>query len=284
MQSDFTRTGVSRPELPAASWLARGKPRASAVARTGNRAARVTTFLFETWSRLAANSVTSPRERAKELSWVAENSCALHGVRPVVRGQVPTQPCVLVANHITYFDPVVLASLVPLTAVAKREVSTWPVIGELSRKLGTLYVTREDAHSGARCLREALRSLDAGVSVLVFPEGTTTPGDGVLPFKRGIFGAAARANVPIVPVCIQYDRSDAAWVGDDPFLTHYMKSIATPCTRVSVRFMEPLTVPTVADAAPVAEAARRAIARGLWMDSFASESASMHPSWQLVSA
>lgn len=256
----------------------------SAVARTGNRAARVTAFLFETWSRLAARGAVTSRECAKELSWVAENACALHGVRPTVRGQIPSEPCVLVANHISYFDPVVLASMLPLTAVAKREVSSWPLIGELSRKLGTLYVTRDDAHSGARCLREALHALEAGVSVLVFPEGTTTTGDSVLPFKRGIFGAAARARVPVVPVCMRYDRPDAAWVGDDAFLPHYVKAITHACTRVNVRFMEALSVPSVRDAQEVAEAARRAITRGLWMDSFERSPAPVQAAWHLASA
>ncbi len=245
----------------------------SAVARTGNRAARVTAFFVETWSRMVARGPVTPRECARELSWVAENTCALHGVRPSVRGRIPSEPCVLVANHISYFDPVVLASMLPLSAVAKREVSSWPLIGELSRKLGTLYVTRDDAHSGARCLREALRALEAGVSVLVFPEGTTTVGDSVLPFKRGIFGVAARAQVPVVPVCIQYDRADAAWVGDDAFLPHYMRAMTHACTRVNVRFMDALSATSGRDAQHVAEDARRAIARGLWMDSFAHSSA-----------
>jgi len=256
----------------------------SAVARTGNRAARVTAFLFETWSRLAARSVVSPREQAKEQSWICENACALHGVRPSVRGSVPSQPCVLVANHVSYFDPIVLSSIVPLSAVAKREVGQWPLIGEVARKLGTLYVTREDAHSGARCLREAQRALEAGVSVLVFPEGTTTHGDSVLPFKRGIFGVAARAKVPVVPVSLRYDRPSAAWVGDESFIPHYMRAMTHACTRVNVRFMEPLMVPTVDDAHDVGEVARRMIARGLWMDAFASGSSSVQAAFHLVSA
>src|SRR4051812_34137738 len=82
------------------------RPELSAFARTGNRAARLTTFLLETWSRLATRGVVTPRECATELAWVAENACALHGVRPSVRGVVPSKPCVIVANHISYFDPV----------------------------------------------------------------------------------------------------------------------------------------------------------------------------------
>ena len=256
----------------------------SAVARTGHRAARVAAFLLETYSRLAVQAIASSRARAIEFSWVAENACALHGVRPTVHGQIPSEPCVLVANHISYFDPVVLASLLPLTAVAKREVCGWPLVGELSRKLGTLYVTRECAHSGARCLRQARRALEGGVSVLVFPEGTTPQGECVLPFKRGIFGIAARAGVPVVPVCIRYDRPSAAWVGDDPFLPHYMKAITHACTRVDVCFMDPVFVPTVSDAGEVAESARRAIASRLRPTSFAAGHPPIEPAWPLVVA
>ena len=85
--------------------------------------------------------------------------CALHGVRLRVGGQVPTQPSLLVANHVSYFDPMIISSLLPLTAVAKREVASWPWVGEVCRRFGVLYVDREDAHSGARVLREAMRSL-----------------------------------------------------------------------------------------------------------------------------
>jgi 1-acyl-sn-glycerol-3-phosphate acyltransferase len=256
----------------------------TAFTRTGQRAARVSTFLLETWSRLAAKQGSSARDRATELSWVAENACALHGLRPQVVGTPPSGPCVLVANHITYFDPVVIASLLPLTAVAKREVLHWPVVGELARKLGTLAVTREDTHSGARCLREVLRSLEQGVSVLVFPEGTTTQGGRVLPFKRGAFGAAAVAGVPVVPVSIQYDRPNVAWVGEDSFLPHYVKSMTHACTRVKVRFFDPMEVASTAEASEVADRARRLIASAIWRDAFASRVAPVQDAWQLVSA
>jgi 1-acyl-sn-glycerol-3-phosphate acyltransferase len=99
--------------------------------------------------------------------------------------------------------------------------------------------------------------------VLVFPEGTTTRGDEVLPFKRGIFGIALRAGVPVVPVALRYDRPDVAWVGDDAFLPHYVRAMAEPCTRVTVEYLSPLTTDRGFRAEGMAEAARRAIARAL---------------------
>lgn len=236
----------------------------SPIARTGSRAARVGAFALETWSRMLVDGAfASASERARELSWVAENMSALHGLRTIVRGVVPRAPCVLVANHINYFDPLVIASQLPLTAVAKREVAAWPLVGEFCKRLGVLFVDRDDAQSGARVLRSALRALEQGVSVLVFPEGTTTRGDRVLPFKRGIFGAALRASLPVVPVALRYEREDAAWVGNDTFLPHYVRTMAQPCTRVSVEFLPALSLARDPTPEALAEGARRAIARSV---------------------
>ena len=238
-----------------------------ALTRTGNRAARVGTFALETWSRLLVDGGrAAPADRARELSWVAENACAIHGVRSLLRGEPPQGPCVLVSNHISYFDPLILASYLPLTAIAKREVASWPIVGEFVKRLGTLFVERDNASSGARVLREAITLLNRGVSVLVFPEGTTTRGDRVLPFKRGIFGAALRAGVPIVPVALSYERADAAWVGNTTFLSHYARTMWQPCTRVSVQFLPPLPLGMSGrprSAQQLAEAARRAITRAV---------------------
>jgi 1-acyl-sn-glycerol-3-phosphate acyltransferase len=242
--------------------LALSKP----IARTGSRAARVGAFALESWSRLKLDGQAkhaSPHARARELSWLAENLCALHGVRAVVRGTPPVGPAVLVANHLSYFDPVVLAAQLPLIAIAKRDVAHWPLVGDTCRRLGVSFVERGDGLSGARVLREVMRALEQGVSVLVFPEGTTTRGEQVLPFKRGIFGAAQHVGVPIVPVALRYDREDAAWVGDETFLPHYVRSMAHACTRVSVEYLAPLPRDCGQSANGLAELARRSIARAL---------------------
>ena len=240
--------------------LMRSFPDSLAFTRTGTRAARVGAFTLETWSRLMVDGpAMAIDERARELSWVAENMCALHGVRLSVQGRVPRSPALLVANHMSYFDPLIIASQLPCTAVAKSDVAAWPCIGELCRRLGVLYVERDNPLSGARVLRQALRALDAGVSVLVFPEGTTTTGADVLPFKRGSFGAAALAGVPIVPVAIGYQCADMAWVGDAMFLPHYVRTMAKPYTRVSVEFLEPLSYAKAQTVEGLAEQARRDI-------------------------
>jgi 1-acyl-sn-glycerol-3-phosphate acyltransferase len=237
------------------------------VTRTSSRAAKIGAFAFEVWSRgIMDGAAASHEERARELSWIAENMVALHGVRPSVRGELPNEPCLLVANHMSYFDPVVLSSLLPLTAVAKQEVGSWPLIGEQCKRYGVLWYARDNALSGAHVLRQAITSLERGVSVLVFPEGTTTSGDRVLPFKRGSFGAAQLAGVPIVPVALRYEHPSAAWVGEQAFLSHYVRAVSKRYTRVSVEFLPQLRNVQQHTPSELAEQARSAIERALHAD------------------
>jgi len=228
------------------------------------RLTRVSMFLAETMTRHVIDGLSSTAaESARELGWMAENLAALSGVRPRVMGEVPSEPCVIVANHISYLDPLVIASLVPCVPIAKAELRDWPVLGETARRSNVLFVRRECALSGARVLREARRALDRGVSVLVFPEGTTTRGHSVLPFRRGAMGLAQWAQVPIVPVTIAYPSPEAPWVGDDTFLPHFMRTLARPLTSVEVQFLAPIHTTEGHTPDELAERARREIACAL---------------------
>nr|MBS0019499.1 1-acyl-sn-glycerol-3-phosphate acyltransferase [Gammaproteobacteria bacterium] len=74
--------------------------------------------------------------------------------------------------------------------------------------------------SGAEVLRRSLRVLQQGVSVLNFPEGTTTLGNAVLPFRRGIFGLAPITGVPVIPIALRFEPPGMAWVGNAYFVSH----------------------------------------------------------------
>jgi 1-acyl-sn-glycerol-3-phosphate acyltransferase len=137
-------------------------------------------------------------------------------------------------------DPVVLGALSPSVPIAKREIGDWPILGRGCRALGVLFVDRGDAHSGARVLRASARALAAGVPVLGFPEGTTSSGHSVLPFRRGMFGLARIAEVPVVPVALRYARDDVAWTGDAAFVPHYLRTLARAETRVDIVIGRPL--------------------------------------------
>ncbi len=231
--------------------------------RSSLRLTRVSMFMAETLTRHAIDGISNCAfESARELAWLGENLAALSGVRPHVQGRLPAGPCVIVANHVSYLDPLVLASLVPCLPIAKAELRDWPVLGETARRSNVLFVRRDCALSGARVLREARRALDRGVSVLVFPEGTTTTGHKVLPFKRGALGLAQLAGVPIAPVALRYAQPEAAWIGEEVFLPHFARTLARPFTPVTVSFLPAIECHD-RSAAELAEEARSMIASAL---------------------
>jgi 1-acyl-sn-glycerol-3-phosphate acyltransferase len=182
--------------------------------------------LGATWWRMRGWSEADPLKRAAALQGAAQGLCADNGVVIERRGVVPPPGCVVVANHVSYVDTIVLPSVLPCTCIAKSEVAGWPLIGAMTRQLGVLFVVRDSAWSGAVVLRRAIRALRAGVSVVGFPEGTTTAGEDLLPFKRGMFGLARRLGRPVVAATIAYDAPELAWTGNTSFLGHYLGQVA----------------------------------------------------------
>ncbi|MDX6745011.1 lysophospholipid acyltransferase family protein [Actinocorallia sp. A-T 12471] len=136
----------------------------------------------------------------------------------------------VVANHVSWLDVPVLASLGAVTMLAKREVGEWPVIGELARRVGTRFIDRDGLLSLPGVVADLAELLRAGSSVVVFPEGTTrcrTPGR----FHRAVFQAALDARAPILPVALSYRQGPhpttlPAYVGADPF-SHSLRRVLT---------------------------------------------------------
>ncbi|MCA9577741.1 MAG: 1-acyl-sn-glycerol-3-phosphate acyltransferase [Sandaracinaceae bacterium] len=214
--------------------------------RSSSRLGRTTLLIAEALANESLRSADALRgdslARASRLSFVAQQLCAVHGVRVHVSGEVPKQAVALAANHLSYLDPLAVLSCLPASAIAKREVREWPGVGATLDALGVLFVDRDDPQSGARVVRQAATRLASDVSVLAFPEGTTTSGRGVLPFRRGLFGAARIARVPVVPVALRYEDPDLPWVGSQLFLPHYLRTASKPVTHVHIHFFAPLEV------------------------------------------
>jgi len=251
-----------RVERSMVRWLA---SRPGVMSRSSRRLSRAGIFVAETVTRLAQEPIApeTPSQRARRLAWTAENLCALHGIDVVAEGPRPSAPCVIVANHLGYIDPLAVLCEVPAFPVAKRELGDWPVIGDAMKRMGVMLVDRDDPFSGAQVLRESLRALERGVSVMAFPEGTTTTGRDVLHFKRGVFGVAQRVGVPVVPVTVRYDSSELAWVGNESFLPHYLRTTGRQSIRVRLRFHSPLDGADLS-ADDFAATARRVIRSGLF--------------------
>jgi 1-acyl-sn-glycerol-3-phosphate acyltransferase len=131
---------------------------------------------------------------------------ALAGIRLIVRGleRLPADACVVVANHASYMDGVVLQAALPprFAFVIKKEMSRVPLAGLLLRRLGSEFVDRFNRHQGGVDARRVLKTALSGESLAAFPEGTFTAAVGVHRFHVGAFVAAARAGLPVVPAAI----------------------------------------------------------------------------------
>ena len=203
-----------------------------------------------------------PRLEAERLRQLCGVVCDMHRIEVEVRGQLPESPSILVSNHLGYIDPVVLCSLLPLSPIAKSEISDWALVGVPLERLNVSFVRRGDAHSGARVLLRSLRNLHAGVSVLNFPEGTTSRG-GLLPFHRGAFWLSRRSGVPVVPISIDFEDMSLCWVDREGFLPHYARVWWVGGTRrVRVTVGEPLYPEDYRSELDLSWAARESIAGG----------------------
>ena len=161
--------------------------------------------------------------RARAIQRWSRRMCDVLHLKVSARGQLPADTpsgAVLVANHVSWIDIFVLNTIAPSRFVAKAEVRSWPLIGWLCARTGTLFVTRERRHDTQRVNQEIAGVMAEGDSVAVFPEGSTTDGFDVIPFNASLLQPAVDAGVDLAPVALRYydpsrARSDAAsYVGE----------------------------------------------------------------------
>jgi 1-acyl-sn-glycerol-3-phosphate acyltransferase len=218
------------------------EPRPGAGESLGRTAVRASN-LFATVAGLiveASLGERSPHAYAERARRTATRILDAHGVEVCTVGPRPSGAAIVVCNHLGYLDPLVVSTVVPCVSVAKGETRTWPLIGRGLEGLGVLFVRRGDAHSGAVVLRRAIRALRAGIAVLNFPEGTTSDGTDIGPFRRGIFGVARLAGVPIVPARVTYDDPRVPWTGGEAFAPHYARLVRVGRLTATLRFGEAL--------------------------------------------
>jgi len=153
--------------------------------------------------------------RARAASWChfgARNILRLAGICVTVHGQeniIPDQPVVYVANHASYLDALVLTAVLPagIVFIAKQELLRTPFLRSFLKKLGHVALDRADLSQGLVDMNIAEAALAQGRSIAIFPEGTFTYADGLLPFKLGAFKLAVETKCAIVPVAIKGTRN-----------------------------------------------------------------------------
>lgn len=186
------------------------------------------------------------RWRAWTLRTISRCLLAICGVRVEVSGATPRPPFVLVSNHLSYIDILVLASRLDTVFVSKYEVASWPVLGPLCRAMGTVFINRESRRDLTRVLDEMKRNLRDGTGIVFFPEGTSTNGSQVLAFRPSLLEIAVRLRQPVSYASLLYStRSDTqpardavCWWGDTPFMPHFLNLAALPGFRAELRFGE----------------------------------------------
>ncbi len=180
------------------------------------------------------------------------------GARVTVTGQPVTgEACLLISNHASWQDILLLGGAVPISFVAKSDVAGWPIVGTLAKLGGTLFVDRTRRHAAGDTKNEMQTRLEAGGSLVLFPEGTTNDGNQILPFKSSLFGASqleiAGQPVKVQPVSIAYQkvwgmpmcrerRTLFAWPGDIGFGEHLWNNLKSGPLDVAIHFHPATTI------------------------------------------
>ena len=156
-----------------------------------------------------------------------------------------SKPHLLASNHVSWLDIHVINAFKPVRFVAKSEVRGWPVFGWMAEQLGTVFIRRDSARHARQVVDQMAQVLKIE-SVCIFPEGTSTSGESVLPFKPNLFESAILAHAPVFPIAIAYRsrltglRSDApAFIGDIGLLESMSNVINNRDIEVYLCLIEP---------------------------------------------
>jgi 1-acyl-sn-glycerol-3-phosphate acyltransferase len=189
----------------------------------------------------------SPAEREASVQQWAQRFLAIWRIQLEVHGQPPRQgPLLLVANHISWLDILVLHAAGFCRFVAKSDVGRWPVIGTLATGAGTLYIERASRRDALRVVHHMRDALQRGEVVAVFPEGTTSDGLTLLPFHANLIQAAISADAPMQPVALSFMDARTGqtslapcYIGDDTLIGSIWRTLTTPGIVALVRYGEP---------------------------------------------
>lgn len=204
--------------------------------------------------------------RRERVRWWSARMLSLLGLQLVVQGRFKPGVKMIVANHVSWLDVMVVHAVCPEARfVAKAEVRLWPLVGRLVAAADTLYIERQRKRDALRVVHQSAAALRAGDTVAVFPEGTTGPGPdhALLPFHANLLQAAIAVAAPVQPVALRYaDRRHAVspsalWLGDTT-LARSLWLLATSDALIAQLVVLP--------ARATAHADRRALAETLKID------------------
>lgn len=152
----------------------------------------------------------------------------------------------VVCNHVSFLDIFTLDSVLPSSFVAKAEIAKWPVFGKIASAVGTIFIERGNRKALLSIGDNMKKGIDEGRSLLMFPEGTTSDGTGLLKLHANLFESAARTGAPVVPVVLRYMSGDTvttapAYVGDVGLFECLWKVVNTPDLKIIVKVLPAIT-------------------------------------------
>lgn len=174
------------------------------------------------------------------------------GVKLHLTGPMPQRGTLIVANHLSWFDIIVIGGLVPLSFVAKAEVKSWPLFGQLAMLQRTVFVDRRRGRHNKTDANALAKRLNKKQAVVIFAEGTNSDGIKVLKFKSTLLaGIEGNVDVPVQALTMAYRRAHDmamgrrqrmayAWLGDIPLVPHLLFMLAAPPSTVELTFHHPL--------------------------------------------
>jgi 1-acyl-sn-glycerol-3-phosphate acyltransferase len=169
--------------------------------------------------------LTQAQKNKRIEAWAAALLAKL-AIKLIVNGKPPkTGPMLLVSNHISWLDILVIHAAGHCRFVSKADIKHWPILGTLTTSAGTLYIERESRRDAMRVVHHMSQALTDGDIVAVFPEGTTGNGVDMLPFHANLLQAAIAVNAPVQPIALSFKDTvtgqisqAASFVGDETLL------------------------------------------------------------------
>ncbi len=205
-------------------------------------------FFFALWGLGLPFAAVSDRAWSRWRAFILRSICRIllwiMGARVDSRGRPPRAPFVLVSNHLSYVDVLLLASRLDTVFVSKYEVADWPVLGPLCRAMGTVFLNRESRRDLSRVLEEMNEHLERDCGIVFFPEGTSTDGRAVLEFRPSLLEIAVRLRQPVAYASLRYATREGlpaaadvvCWWGNAPFVAHFWQLLSMPGFRAEVVF------------------------------------------------
>ena len=239
------------------------------------RCLRLVRLLLHILYGLAIASTILPRVQAAQRQHIirrwSARMLAMLDIRVIVSGSPPPpdiRGALFVANHVSWVDIQAIHSVQAVRFIAKDEIRGWPVFGSLATRANTLFIERTRRHDAGRIVEMVAARLRAGDCICFFPEGTTSDGSTVQPFKSSLMQAAIDAQIPVRPVAIRYPAADGslnkqmAYYGEMSLWQSIKRVLARRSPTVELRFLPPIPTDGL-ERHEVALRARRAILQAL---------------------